>query len=60
MQPEQESKIEWLDWTDDAFQKAKAENKPVLLDISAVWCHWCHRLDQDTYAGSRHSRLHSS
>jgi uncharacterized protein YyaL (SSP411 family) len=40
----------WLDWTDGAFQRAKAEKKPVLLDISAVWCHWCHRLDQDTYA----------
>ena len=40
----------WLDWTDEAFERAKHENKPVLLDISAVWCHWCHRLDQDTYS----------
>jgi uncharacterized protein YyaL (SSP411 family) len=44
------SRIKWLDWTDEAFQQAKKENKPVLLDISAVWCHWCHRLDQDTYS----------
>jgi len=50
MQPEQEAKILWLDWTVEAFQRAKAEKKPVLLDISAVWCHWCHRLDQDTYS----------
>ena len=42
--------IQWLEWGDDAFEKAKRENKPVLLDISAVWCHWCHRLDHDTYA----------
>jgi len=42
--------IRWLDWTDEAFQRAKSENKPVLLDISAVWCHWCHRLDKDTYS----------
>jgi uncharacterized protein YyaL (SSP411 family) len=44
------STIRWLDWTDKAFERAKRENKPVLLDISAVWCHWCHRLDQDTYS----------
>ena len=42
--------IRWLDWTDEAFQRARTENKPILLDISAVWCHWCHRLDQDTYS----------
>jgi uncharacterized protein YyaL (SSP411 family) len=45
-----ETGIKWLDWTDEAFQRAKTENKPILLDISAVWCHWCHRLDQDTYS----------
>jgi len=45
-----ESLIHWLGWDDDAFQRAKRENKPILLDISAVWCHWCHRLDHDTYA----------
>jgi len=45
-----ETGIKWFDWTDEAFQRAKTENKPILLDISAVWCHWCHRLDQDTYS----------
>ena len=52
MQRHDTSKIHWQDWTDEAFQRAKSENKPVLLDISAVWCHWCHRLDQDTYSVS--------
>jgi uncharacterized protein YyaL (SSP411 family) len=42
--------IKWLDWTNEAFHRARTENKPVLLDISAVWCHWCHRLDSDTYS----------
>ena len=42
--------IHWLEWGDEAFARAKQENKPILLDISAVWCHWCHRLDQDTYS----------
>jgi len=44
-----ENIIMWLDWTDEAFRRAIIENKPILLDISAVWCHWCHRLDHDTY-----------
>ena len=50
MEPDKTSEIKWLDWTDEAFQRAKEEKKPVLLDISAVWCHWCHRLDKDTYS----------
>jgi len=50
MRENAEAMIHWLDWDDEAFGKAKRENKPILLDISAVWCHWCHRLDQDTYS----------
>ena len=41
--------INWLEWSDNAFARAKAEDKPILLDIGAVWCHWCHRMDEDTY-----------
>ncbi len=50
MEQSKTNTIRWSDWTDQAFQRAKQENKLVLLDISAVWCHWCHRLDQDTYS----------
>jgi len=41
--------INWLPWGMDAFAKAQAENKPVLLSISAAWCHWCHVMDETTY-----------
>ncbi len=41
--------IEWNEWGAEAFAKAKAENKPVLLDIGAVWCHWCHVMDRESY-----------
>ena len=41
-------KIAWKGWIPEAFQQAKHEHKPVLLSISASWCHWCHRLDHDT------------
>jgi len=50
IEPRQTSNIKWVDWDDEAFRRAKEENKPILLDISAVWCHWCHRLDSDTYS----------
>ena len=34
--------VEWQEWGEAAFAKAKSEDKPILLDIGAVWCHWCH------------------
>ncbi|MBI4044082.1 MAG: thioredoxin domain-containing protein [Candidatus Diapherotrites archaeon] len=43
-------KIEWLEWSSEAFEKAKKEKKPILLDIHGTWCHWCHVMDQTTYA----------
>jgi len=44
------SKIQWLEWGAEAFEKAKSEKKPLLLSISAVWCHWCHVQDRTTYS----------
>jgi len=41
--------IDWHEWSDAAFARAKAEDKPILLDIGAVWCHWCHVIDRESY-----------
>ncbi len=41
--------IRWHEWGDEAFDTAKRENKPILLDIGAVWCHWCHVMDRESY-----------
>ena len=41
--------IDWHEWGDRAFARAKSEDKPVLLDIGAVWCHWCHVIDRESY-----------
>src|SRR6201996_1079627 len=41
--------VKWEQWGDEAFARAHAENKPVLLDIGAVWCHWCHVMDRESY-----------
>lgn len=42
--------IDWLEWGGEAFRRSREENKPVLLSISAVWCHWCHVMDETTYS----------
>ncbi|HEY6466675.1 MAG TPA: thioredoxin domain-containing protein [Candidatus Acidoferrales bacterium] len=41
--------IDWHEWGEEAFEKARTEQKPVLLDIGAVWCHWCHVIDRESY-----------
>jgi uncharacterized protein len=41
--------IRWHEWGEEAFTTAQRENKPMLLDIGAVWCHWCHVMDRESY-----------
>jgi hypothetical protein len=41
--------VDWHPWGDEAFARARAEDRPVLLDIGAAWCHWCHVMDRESY-----------
>jgi uncharacterized protein YyaL (SSP411 family) len=41
--------VQWNEWGEEAFAKAQRENKPILLDVGAVWCHWCHVMDRESY-----------
>ena len=41
--------VDWYPWCAEAFEKAKEKDMPVLLDIGAVWCHWCHVMDGESY-----------
>jgi uncharacterized protein YyaL (SSP411 family) len=41
--------VSWHEWGEEAFSRARAEDKPILLDIGAVWCHWCHVIDRESY-----------
>lgn len=45
--------IHWEPWSDDVFARAKREHRFVLLDLEAVWCHWCHVMDEMTYSDDR-------
>ncbi len=52
-----EYKIKWYDWSEEAFERAKAEGKPIFLYITAVWCHWCHKLRDDTLNNDEISKI---
>src|SRR5690606_20475558 len=41
--------VGWYPWSEEAFAAARAADRPVLLDIGAVWCHWCHVMDHESY-----------
>jgi uncharacterized protein YyaL (SSP411 family) len=41
--------VAWQPWSDAAFAQAAREHKFVLLDLEAVWCHWCHVMDAESY-----------
>lgn len=45
--------IDWQPWSDAVFARAQRERRLVLLDLEAVWCHWCHVMDQTTYRDPR-------
>ena len=57
MSPPTPSSVAWLEWGPDAFERAHAEGKPVLLSISASWCHGCAVMDTVSYGDRRVAAL---
>ena len=49
--------VKWHPWGEAAFARAQAEDKPILLDIGAVWCHWCHVMDRESYEDPEVAKL---
>jgi uncharacterized protein len=49
--------IDWYEWGESAFARARNEDKPVLLDIGAVWCHWCHVIDRESYEDAEVAKI---
>jgi hypothetical protein len=48
-EPDHQSGLQWHEWGQEVFDRAQAEDKLILLDLTAVWCHACHVMDQTTY-----------
>lgn len=41
--------VDWYPWGDEAFARARALDRPILLDVGATWCEWCARMDRGSY-----------
>jgi uncharacterized protein len=52
-----EQPIDWHPWGPEPFELARRTGRPILLDIGASWCHWCHVMDEGTYADAEVARL---
>lgn len=53
----QHNPVDWFPWGDEAFAKAKAEQKPVLVSIGYASCHWCHVMERESYRDAAIARL---
>ncbi|MFP4159448.1 MAG: thioredoxin domain-containing protein, partial [Desulfobacterales bacterium] len=49
--------VDWYPWGDEAFDKAKKENKPVLVSIGYATCHWCHVMADESFSDSETAEL---
>jgi uncharacterized protein YyaL (SSP411 family) len=49
--------VDWYPWGEEAFEKAKAENKPVLLSIGYSACHWCHVMERESFENEKIAAL---
>jgi uncharacterized protein len=41
--------VDWYPWSEEAFQRARAEDKPVLLSVGYAACHWCHVMEHESF-----------
>ena len=49
--------VDWHEWGDEAFTRAKSEDKPILLSIGGVWCHWCHVMAHESFENDAVARI---
>jgi uncharacterized protein YyaL (SSP411 family) len=45
--------VDWFAWGDEAFEKARAENKPIFLSVGYSTCHWCHVMERESFEDER-------
>ena len=44
--------VDWYPWGDEAMEKARKEDKPILLSIGYSTCHWCHVMEEESFMNS--------
>ena len=49
--------VDWYPWGEEAFEKAKSENKPIFLSIGYSTCHWCHVMEKESFEDEEVAKL---
>ena len=49
--------VDWYPWGEEAFARARAENRPVLLSVGYAACHWCHVMEHESFEDEETARL---
>jgi len=49
--------VDWYPWGEEAFQKARSENNPILLSIGYSACHWCHVMERESFEDEKIAAL---
>jgi uncharacterized protein YyaL (SSP411 family) len=49
--------VDWYPWGDEAFEKARKENKPIFLSVGYSTCHWCHVMEEESFENPEVARL---
>ncbi|MDA7949104.1 MAG: DUF255 domain-containing protein, partial [Hyphomicrobiaceae bacterium] len=52
--------IDWYPWGEEAFQKAREENKPIFLSVGYSTCHWCHVMERESFRNERIAEILNS
>jgi len=49
--------VDWYPWGEEAFERARAEDKPILLSVGYAACHWCHVMEHESFEDEETARL---
>ncbi len=49
--------VDWFPWGEEAFTKAKTEDKPIMISIGYSACHWCHVMEQESFEDTETARI---
>lgn len=52
-----ENPVDWYPWSEEAFEKAKVDDKPIFLSIGYATCHWCHVMEKETFQNDEIAQL---
>jgi uncharacterized protein YyaL (SSP411 family) len=57
LQQHADNPVDWYEWSDEALQLAKKENKPLLISIGYASCHWCHVMEKESFMDTAVARI---